>query len=147
MKVIKLLEKKTLTLRQAKYFWVNKKHLPGIKINRTSAKFKIVFQNVVGCFPLMLIRLPLCSVTLPFLTPKERAFFSAPWINPGLVTCLGQENVAEVMFASSRANFHTCEWGHLEPSSPVTPPFESSLMNNPRPKRRCLDKPCNCEKE
>lgn len=91
---------------------------------------------MVDCLPLILICLPLCSVILPFLTSRDRAFFSVPWIKPGLVTYSDQENVAEMMFASTRANFHTCEWGHFEPPSPVNPPAESSLMNNPRLNRR-----------
>lgn len=33
-------------------------------------------------------------------------------------------------------NFHACEWGRLESSSPVNPPAESSLMNNPRLNQR-----------
>lgn len=37
-------------------------------------------------------------MTLPFLTSRDRAFFSVPWIKAHLEICLDQKNVAEVRF-------------------------------------------------
>lgn len=140
--------KKTLTLRQAKYFELTQKAFTRIKINRTSAKFKIVFKMWLAVF-LSSYNMPTplqCDFSIPH--SQRKSLFLSPLNKPWSCDLLGPRECGRSDVCKYEANFHThVSEGHLEPSSPVNPPFESSLMNNPRPKRRCLDKPCNCEKE